>query len=392
MADKVSGFRFAATRAGIKADGPDVALAVAEQPASAAAVFTKNQVRAAPVRVAERRVASGKIQAVLVNSGCANACTGPRGERATLDCTRAVATGLSISEELVFPASTGVIGELLPADRITRQVVPLVESLSEQSYKAFAEAIMTTDRFPKMHWSSFATGGVDYSLLGVAKGAGMLHPDLGPPQATMLAFLFTDAKLSPEQLRTMLIPAVDASFNAFSVDGDTSTNDCVLLLASGRKPVQPDMRAFSQQLQLSCQRLARSMVADGEGTNHVAEIRVTGLGTEADARTVARVVATSLLVKTALYGKDPNWGRILAAAGRSGISFDPERARLWFEDVQVVEGGVGLGAAVEARAKEIMARAEYRITLELGDGPAYASYLGCDLGHEYVNINAGYRS
>ncbi len=389
----IRGFRFSALAAGIKKKGgPDLALAVCDGPAAAAGLFTRNLVRAAPVEVAARRVRSGRARAILVNSGCANACTGAAGLEATLTSTAAVASALGIVADDVLPASTGVIGALLPAERIVASAPALVAGLSPDGHAAFADAIRTTDRFAKIARASAGPADAAVHVLGMAKGAGMIHPDVGPPQATMLAFLFTDALVSAGELAAALEAAVDRTLNVCSVDGDTSTNDSVLALASGASgnPVaSKDLEAAFTEI---CDVLARAMVADGEGAEHAVEIRVCGLASDADARQVARTVATSMLVKTALFGKDANWGRLLAAAGRAGVAFDPLRASIVIAGVPIVEGGATLGADAEARASAAMRAPSYAIDLRLGTGPGSARYLMSDLGHGYVDVNAGYRS
>lgn len=393
MSTRVLGFRFAAVSAGIRKDGRvDVALCEASEGTTAAGVFTRNLVRAAPVLVASERVRSGGARAILVNSGCANACTGEPGLAAVRDSTAAVGEALGVAPEHVLPASTGVIGALLPAERIRAHASELAGKLSEDGAEDFAKAIMTTDRWPKVETTRLVSADGEADLLAIGKGAGMLHPDVGPPQATMLVFLFTDARVPASLLERVLARAADATFNACSVDGDTSTNDTVLALASGRAGVAIDegelVRGFSEV----CDRLARSMVADGEGAEHAAEIFVTGLESDDAARQVARTVAGSLLVKTALYGRDPNWGRLLAAAGRAGVPFDPSAARLSIGGVELVRHGVAVGGDSEARAAVVLEQPSYRIELALGEGPGRARYLTSDLGHGYVNVNADYRS
>lgn len=399
----VPGFRFSAVAAGIRRDGrDDVALAVAEAPAVAAGMLTNNLVRAAPVDIVAERLQAGSARAVLVNSGCANACTGQAGFEATLASSAAIARELGIAEQEVLPASTGVIGALLPADRIAACAADLVGGLSPGRFGDFARAIGTTDRWEKIARRSIDVAGSRVSVLGIAKGAGMIHPDLvparaptargGPLHATMLAFLFTDAAIGRGELERALSAAVDRSFNACSVDGDTSTNDCVIALASGVSGRSLGGAELAPALGEVCGELARSMVADGEGAEHVAEIRVVGLSSDGEARLVARTVATSLLVKTALYGRDANWGRLLGAAGRAGVAFDPARARVAIGGVEIVQGGVGVGGDAEARAAEVMAGPGYVIEIGLGDGPGSFSYLTSDLGHGYVDVNAGYRS
>ena len=384
------GFRFSAVSAGIRKDGRiDLALAACDEPAVAAGVFTRNLVRAAPVEVAARRVAAGVARAVLVNAGCANACTGAPGEEATLASTSAVAQALGVDAGMVLPASTGVIGALLPADKIASQAPSLVSTLSVEGWAAISRPNHPTDRGPTVARAALPGGA---SVLGIAKGAGMIHPDLGPPHATMLAFLFTDAVVDRTVLERVLMLAVDDSFNAASVDGDTSTNDTVLALASGKSGVRPAEAELAEGLAAVCRELARAMVADGEGASHVAEIVVTGLADHAAAKAVARTIATSLLVKTALFGQDANWGRLLAAAGRAGVPFDPHRACIAVDHVQIVRGGVAVGAEAERQAAAILAGPSFTLAIELGDGPGRARYLTSDLGHTYVDVNAGYRS
>lgn len=387
---RVEGFRFSAVPAQLRKDGRiDVALAVSDEPCVASGVFTRNLVRAAPVEIAEQRLRAGTARAVLVNAGCANACTGEPGWNACLESTEAIARELGIESESVLPASTGVIGAVLPADKIAKAARPLVEGLSPDAAGAFAAAILTTDRWPKVAEAEIVGGG---RVLGIAKGAGMIHPDLGPPQATMLAFLFTDALVDRESLDRALREAADVTFNQASVDGDTSTNDTVLVLASGRSGKRAGIDALRAAFVAVCDPLARSMVADGEGANHVAEILVSGLESDADARSVARTIATSMLVKTALFGKDANWGRLLAAAGRSGVRFDPRMARIAIGDVEIVRGGLSLGADAEKSAAQVLAQKEYVIHVQLGSGGGKSRYLTSDLGHSYVDVNAGYRS
>ena len=397
----IPGFRFSAVPAGIRKDGRiDVALAVADSPATVAGVFTRNLVRAAPVLVAAERAHKGLARAVLVNSGCANACTGEVGYRATIESTAAIANELSIGPELVLPASTGVIGQPLPASRIIRAAKSLVEALRPEGHRDFAQAICTTDRWPKVAWSELSDDRDGPRLVGIAKGAGMIHPDLGPlvpakpgsGQATMLVFLFTDAAIDKTELQRSLVTTTDRTFNCCSVDGDTSTNDTVLALASGatRTPVDPSR--LSEAMFTVCDELARSMVLDGEGSEHAVELRILGLRSNDDARRVARTIATSLLVKTALSGHDANWGRILAAAGRAGVIFEPSETSIRIGEIAVVQDGLGVGSRAEQEASVVMARPTYTLEVRLGEGPGEARYWMTDLGHGYVDVNAGYRS
>ncbi len=393
MAPVVRGFRFSAVSAGIRKGGrPDVALAAADRPVTVAGVFTRNLVRAAPVLLATDRVQRGVARAVLVNAGCANACTGQAGLVAARASTGAVAALLGAEPETVLPASTGVIGTVLPHERIADKARELVERLRPDGANDFAEAILTTDRWTKVSTAEVTAPGGTATVLGIGKGAGMIHPDVGPPHATMLVFLFTDAAVPREELERALARACDTTFNACTVDGDTSTNDTVLAFASGDSGVSATAVELAPAFFSVCDTIARSMIADGEGASHVAEIWVSGLSGEEAARQVARTVATSLLVKTALFGRDANWGRLLAAAGRAGVPFDPERAAIRVGDVELVRDGVSLGPEAEQRAAEVLAQPSYRIELVLGPGTGRARYLTSDLGHGYVDVNAGYRS
>jgi glutamate N-acetyltransferase/amino-acid N-acetyltransferase len=282
-----------------------------------------------------------------------------------------------------------VIGALLPAQKIATRAGELVQKLSPAGIDDFALAICTTDRWPKVAEAELPGGA---RLLGIGKGAGMIHPDVGPPQATMLVFLFTDAGVAQPELAAALYAASDRTFNACSVDGDTSTNDSVIALASAASGVRVGRSELEAGMLQVCGTLARSMVRDGEGAEHVIEIKVSGLASDEEARAVARTVATSLLVKTALYGRDANWGRLLGAAGRAGVRFDPDQARVAIDGVEIVKGGMAVGAAAEAEAQRGMARENYVIEIALGAGPGSFSYFTRDLGHGYVDVNASYRS
>jgi glutamate N-acetyltransferase/amino-acid N-acetyltransferase len=395
---RVAGFRFAAVSAGIKTPGRlDLALASADGPVPVAALFTTNIVRAAPVLIAADRAQRGRAQAILVNSGNANACTGEAGLAAARDMTAAVAGALGADPRDVLPASTGVIGAQLPAARLVALAPALVAELRADGADHFAEAILTTDRGPKVAHARGEIGGRPFTVLGIAKGAGMIHPTVAPlvPHATMLAFLFTDAFVEASALERALVRVAEVTFNRASVDGDTSTNDTLIALASGRAANETTAEVAPQleeAMGLVSERLARAMVADGEGAEHLVELVVTGAASDGDALTVARAIATSPLVKTALYGQDPNWGRLLGAAGRAGVGFDPNRARIVIGGIAIVEGGLGLGAEAEAKARLVMAQPAYAIDVVLGDGPGRARYFACDLGIGYVRCNASYRS
>lgn len=393
---RVAGFRFSGIHCGIKADEKlDLGLIATEEPVVAAAVFTKNRVKAAPVLVGEERIERGRVQAVLVNSGNANACTGEDGLRAVRDTCGAVAEELDVDMGYVFPASTGVIGVPLPVDRIESAVVRLVAELSEDHAQRFAESIMTTDRWVKVSQVNFEVEGHQpATVLGIAKGAGMIHPNM----ATTLCFLMTDAPMSSSFLRTTLRLAVDNTFNAITVDGDTSTNDTVLALSSGKVNVEPlrgsdrDAKNFGAAMNQVLHELSHSIVKDGEGAKHVVTLEVYGAPSEAAARQVARHVSNSLLVKTAVHGCSPNWGRLVMAAGTAGVMFDPAKLEIRFDDVVVVRKGVAVGGSSEELAREVMGQAEYHVGIGIGSGPAKSSCIFCDIGDTYVDINSSYVS
>jgi glutamate N-acetyltransferase/amino-acid N-acetyltransferase len=389
----VRGFRFAGVSAGLKKKGGlDLGLVVADDDVPAAAVLTRNLVRAAPVELTERRIERGRARAVLVNSGNANACTGKPGLAAAKATTEAVAEAIGASKKEVLPASTGVIGHLLPAERVIAAVPALVSDLAEDGVARFARAIMTTDRWPKVARVALDLGGETVTVLGIAKGAGMIHPDM----ATTLAFVVTDAAVTSAFLRKALRRATSSTFNAVSVDGETSTNDTIVAMASGRakKPIragEKDGKRFVSALTDVLGALARTIVKDGEGAEHVVTLEVRGAPSDAAAERVAERVARSLLVKTAIHGCDPNWGRILSAAGVAGVSFDPTEVAIEIGDVVVAKDGMGVDG-VERRAADVMKRAEYTIRVTLGRGRGESHITFCDIGHEYVRINADYRT
>ncbi|MEO0322822.1 MAG: bifunctional glutamate N-acetyltransferase/amino-acid acetyltransferase ArgJ [Myxococcota bacterium] len=392
----VAGFRWAATSAGLKASGAaDLGLIACDAPATAAAVATRNRVKAAPLVLMLERLAEGAPQAVLVNSGNANAATGAAGRRAAKRTTKAVAAALGLPARAVVPASTGVIGVPLPEAPLVAAAPGLVAQLSEEGAGAFAEAILTTDLGTKAAASSFARGKRRHRVVGIAKGAGMIHPNL----ATTLAFVVTDAPVGKRFLRQALRAASDATFNRITVDGDTSTNDVVLALASGAgggerlRGDDAGSKRFRRALTEVLEALALQVVADGEGARHVARVRVEQAPTEKAALTVARTVGTSNLVKTALHGCDPNWGRILAAAGRAGVAFDPDKAEIRIgEQVLYRRGEARMTPEVEAAASAVMQAPLFDLVVRLGAGRAKAHVWTCDLGHDYVRINADYRS
>jgi glutamate N-acetyltransferase/amino-acid N-acetyltransferase len=387
------GFRAAGVACGIKATGLDLALVASETPAAAAAVFTTNQAAAAPVAVSRRHVATGRARAVVVNSGCANAATGRAGEADALAMAACAAERLGCAPEDVLVASTGVIGVPLPMDRVRAGIAAAAQALSRSAGDAAARAIMTTDQVPKQTEVEFELGGRTLRIGAMAKGAGMIAPRM----ATMLAFFTTDAAVESALLQRALRAAVGESLNRISVDGDTSTNDMALVLASGAAdapPIEADgerYRAFERALTEASRRMALAIVRDGEGATRVAEVRVEGARSAADADRVARTVGESLLVKTALFGRDPNWGRVLAALGRAGVRFDVEQVELRFGDVCVFRGGAA-AAYEEADARASLDEDPVRLLVRLGEGSASSWLWTCDLGHGYVDINASYRS
>jgi glutamate N-acetyltransferase/amino-acid N-acetyltransferase len=396
MSGRVKGFRFAGVYSGVKADDAlDLGLVVADEPAVASAVFTRNRVRAAPVVVSERRLKSGLCQAILVNSGNANACTGKQGQQAALALTRVAAAALRVPIALVVPASTGVIGVPLAQDDIERAIPSLVADLSETGAQRFARAIMTTDRGPKLARAEVKVGRTMCRVLGIAKGAGMIHPNM----ATTLAFVVTDVPLRRATLSRLLRQSTEVTFNRATVDGDSSTNDSIYVLASGAATSRvidekaAAGRRFAGALTEVLESLAKQVVADGEGAEHLVRIEVLGARTNTDAVQIARTIAGSQLVKTALHGCDPNWGRILAAAGRSGARFNPDHVSMKIGTVPIFERGTPvMTPRTELKAAVTMKRGEYVITVTVGAGRGLGHYWTCDLGHEYVRINADYRT
>ena len=389
-----AGFSFSAACAGIKASGrSDLALVEAVPGTTAAAVFTRNRVVAAPLEVGRASLAAsrGGIRAVIVNSGNANCATGKAGIRACRQVCRDLARLLRLRLNEVFPSSTGIIGVTLPVDKIVARLPDLAAArdATRQGIDNFAHASMTTDTRPKLACATFPSGKTAVNILGIAKGAGMIHPQM----ATMLVYLFTDAAATPAELKRLLLDSCEQTFNCISIDGDTSTNDTVLLLASGRSGMrlrQPAVRKdFAEALLEVCQALAEQIVSDGEGVKHVIRLCVEQAGNREEARRVAQTVAHSLLVKTAWAGADPNWGRILAAVGRSGIAVDPAKVNIKIGDQMVCRGGVGC-AFDEKRAHEALAQPRCDISIGLGRGSRSILFLTTDLTTEYVSINADY--
>ena len=392
------GFRFAATNCGLrKAPNLDLGLMIADEDATAAGVFTQNLVQAAPVVLCRRhlRKAGSHMRAVIVNSRNANCATGEAGMAASQVTAQAVARELGCESEQVFVCSTGVIGIALPVERILRAVPALVKTADRtaEGYGGFTRAIMTTDTRPKWAASRCTLSGRAVRVLGCAKGAGMIHPNM----ATMLAYIATDAAITSPLLQRALNVAVEGTFNAITVDGDTSTNDTALALARGaaenRRITRPaaDYRRFATALESVCRSLALQIVADGEGATRVIEIEVRGAANDAAARQVAQTIAGSSLVKTMFAGADPNWGRILAAAGRSGVKIEPQRTNIYLAGTLTCRGGVE-HAFSEAQVHRRMLRDFIPVRVELGTGRGRACVWTCDFTSDYVHINASYRT
>jgi glutamate N-acetyltransferase/amino-acid N-acetyltransferase len=389
------GFRAAGLHCGIKKAGVlDLALVVSDRSGPIGGVFTTNRVVAAPVALDRLHLRHGVGRAILINSGNANACTGRPGMAAAQRTAAVVARTLGIPIHEVFIGSTGVIGRPLPVDRIIKAVPALVERVSSLGGLSAARAILTTDLKPKAIARRARINGRMVIIGGMAKGSGMIHPAM----ATMLGYLTTDAAITRTALQRALTQAVDDSFNCISVDGDTSTNDTVLCLANGlagNRPITEGTSAFRQFVRLlteACQPLALAICRDGEGVTKVVKIEVEGAGTTLQARQVANTIGTSNLVKTALFGEDANWGRVMAAIGRAGVTMDPAKINVSFGGVPMVRNGVGLGPAAERRIAKVFHRKEFTIQVKLGQGRHRSHLWTTDLSYDYVRINASYRS
>jgi glutamate N-acetyltransferase/amino-acid N-acetyltransferase len=392
---KVPGFLFSGISAGIKKDGRrDLGLICSETPAQVAGLFTTNAVKAAPVQLDMERTKRGLCQAIIVNSGNANACTGIQGLRDAKRICSLVSGRLGIDERLVFPASTGVIGSPLPLKRIEEGIPKLVDQLSPEGWRDTVEAMMTTDTFPKVEVATGRIKGKRVKLCGMVKGAGMIRPDL----ATMLSFLVTDACIEAPLLQRMLEKSAEVSYERITIDGETSTNDTVLLLANGRA-AHPSLNrmdregdVFQSMLSKVCRSLAQSLVKDGEGATKFIEILIRGARNKEDAKQAAYAVAHSPLVKTAFFGEDANWGRILCALGYSGVRIDPNRIDLFFDKTPIVKRGIGVGGRMEGKAGQILKKKSFKVTVDLHQGKSEYSVLTTDLSLDYVKINASYRS
>jgi len=389
----VQGFKASAVKAGLKKDkGLDLALIFSERETAVAGVFTTNKVVAAPVILTREHTKNGRARAIIANAGNANACTGKAGFNDARRTAELVADKLGIGSDEVLVASTGVIGQPLNVDNIAEALPALVERLSPDGIPTAARAIMTTDSFAKISHFEGQAGGRPYRILGVAKGAGMIMPNM----ATMLCFIVSDIRIDSHDLSDVLSSSVETTFNRITVDGDTSTNDTVLVMANGMAGntalTEADSKGFARGLETVMGELAQMIVRDGEGATKVIHMEIKGAHSASDALKAARTVGNSSLVKTACYGQDPNWGRIMAALGRADIVMDEEKVDIWVNDILIVSAGLGKGQEAEKKATEIMVRKEYTITIDLCQGDFEDRIITCDLTHEYVSINASYRT
>jgi len=392
---RVPGFRAGGVHCGIKDEGLDLALLVSDVPAAVAGVFTRSTVVGAPVELCRERVRRGRARAVVVNSGVSNVAMGARGRRDAEAMTALAARAIGADPEQVLVASTGVIGEPLPMPEIRRGIRRVAEEASPRGWGLAARAIMTTDTFPKSAVVTTRLGGREVTVAGIAKGSGMIEPQM----ATMLAFLASDAAVQPGVLRRVLREAVEASFNRVTVDGETSTSDTVLLFANGvaenpvlRGPRSPGLRRFADAVEQVATALAKDLARDGEGATKLVTVRVSGARSRREAELAARRIANSLLVKTALFGGDANWGRILQTVGAGRVALRLERSEVALGGVTVFRRGASAGPAARRRAAAKLRAPELEVAVELGAGRAEARVWTCDLSYDYVRINAEYTS
>jgi glutamate N-acetyltransferase / amino-acid N-acetyltransferase len=392
-----AGFRFAAVKAGLKASGnTDFACIVSDTAASAAAMFTSNRVVAAPLVVDRAHLTrtAGHVRVVAVNAGNANCATGEAGMQAARSVCAAAAKAFGCEDYEVFPSSTGIIGVPLPAEKLITALPQIQSALGSSSrhLHQVAKAIMTTDTREKIAFASLTVDDRRVNIVALGKGSGMIHPQL-VPHATMLVYILTDAHVEPADLNQFLQQAVKVSFNRISVDGDTSTNDTVLLLASGASGVAIDSKsapAFQQAVTEVCTSLAKQIVADGEGITHVVELNIEGAASDEDALRVAKAIAHSPLVKTAWAGCDPNWGRLMSATGASGAEIDPAKIDVWFGELEICRGGGRSPHFDEAAAHQYLTQREFSIRMNLGVGSGTCRFWTTDLTVEYIHINADY--
>lgn len=389
------GFLAAGVKAGIKQSGKeDVAVIYSVVPAAAAAVFTTNDMAAAPVILSREHIKGGVLSAIVVNSGCANACTGEQGMADAQEMVKQTAELLSISPQTILVSSTGIIGVTLPMAKVSAGIQQAVSKLSVEGYDSAMQAIMTTDTFAKTIAYEFKLGGMPVRIAGIAKGAGMIHPNM----ATMLGYITTDANISSPLLKQALDKAVSLTFNMITVDGDTSTNDTVCVLANGQAgnaliddAADPDYLLFAEALQSVCRYLAQQVVRDGEGATKFLEITVKGALSFEQGKKAAMSIAKSPLVKTAFFGQDPNWGRILCAVGYSGSNVQPARTSLAIGGVTIVEAGLG-ARYDEALLRKVMSEKDITVVVDLGLGQGEATVWTCDFSYEYVKINGEYHT
>jgi glutamate N-acetyltransferase / amino-acid N-acetyltransferase len=389
----IQGFKASSVAAGLKKNkAADMALIYSEKEAVAAGVFTTNKVKAAPVLISMEHIIKGKARAIIVNAGNANACTGNEGVKNAVLTTELTARGLGINPEEVLIASTGVIGAQIDMNKVGKAIPALIKDLSYNNIPLAAEAIMTTDSFPKISLFEGMAEGAPYRILGFAKGAGMIMPNM----ATMLSFILTDINIDAGNLKKALSYSVERTFNRITVDGDTSTNDTVLIMANGMAGNNTlnahDYEKFIAGLQQVMNDLSTMIVKDGEGATKLVFINIKGAASENDAMTAAKNVANSYLVKTAFYGQDANWGRIMAALGRSGIVMEEKEISIQIDDIKIVAGGLAISTDQEIKAAERMKNRSFSLIIDLNIGGYEYSVTTCDLTHEYVSINANYRT
>jgi len=391
----VQGYKAWGIHCGIKkTDKKDLAIIYSDREAAVAGVFTKNRVKAASILLDVTRVKSGKGQAIIANSGCANACTGKQGLADARTTAEIAARELGIKPEAVYIASTGVIGEFLPMQKMATGISTAVGLLSTSGWEQAAEAIMTTDLYPKLSIVQEEIGGKTVTIAGIAKGSGMIHPNM----ATMLCFIVTDANISASMLKKSLLASTESSFNNITVDGDMSTNDLILCMANGaalnKRPgvSSKDSKKFQACLDTVTRSLAKQVVKDGEGATKFVEIEVRNARNPIEAKRAAMTVAKSSLVKTALFGEDANWGRIMAALGYSGVEMDEARTDIYIGKSKLVEKGLGQGKPADRDATLALKQREVQIAIDLHKGKASATVWTCDMSYEYVKINAAYRS
>ena len=389
----VPGFLASAISAGLKKSSElDLSLIFSQKKAVSAGVFTTNRVKAAPILLSQEKIKKGFLRAIIANTGYANACTGIRGLNDATQTADIAAKELGINPGEIAVASTGVIGAYLPLNLIKNALPNLVKSLSPNGFRSVAKALMTTDSFPKMSCLKGRAGGYTYHLLGLAKGAGMIMPNM----ATMLSFVLTDINIDYQTLWPIFRSAVESTFNRITVDGETSTNDMVIIMANGvagnRKLDRSDVEGFEKSLTDVMGELAHMIAKDGEGATKAIIIELNGAATKDDANTAARAVANSNLVKTAIFGQDPNWGRIMAALGRSGVKMEENKVQIWIDGINIVDGGLMTSKREENKAAEKMKKKQITIAINLNQGSWEDRITTCDLTYDYIKINADYRT